>query len=52
MLLTGSRFEGSFASFAILDNDEKTRSFLAVEIGAGHAEVSVYSASIDTNLIT
>jgi U6 snRNA phosphodiesterase len=33
------RFTASFASFASLDNDERTRTFLAMEIGAGHTEV-------------
>lgn len=33
------RFTISFAAFAILTNDAKTRSFLALEIGAGHAQV-------------
>lgn len=34
------RFKASFASFVVLDNDNKTRSFLALEIGAGHDLVS------------
>ena len=34
-----SRFSSSFACFTTFANDEKTRSFLSVEIGAGHAEV-------------
>ena len=45
-----SRFTASFASFAILSNDEGTRSFLALEIGAGHAEVSDQSRA-DRRLI-
>jgi hypothetical protein len=35
------RFMVSFAAFSELTNDEKTRTFLAVEIGAGHHEVCV-----------
>jgi hypothetical protein len=30
----------SFTTFSELTNDERTRVFLAVEIGAGHHEVS------------
>jgi len=33
------RFKLSFASFAELQNDEGTRTFLTIEIGAGHREV-------------
>lgn len=34
------RFSASFTSFIVLDNDSKTRSFLALEIGAGYNFVS------------
>ncbi|KAF8312331.1 hypothetical protein DL93DRAFT_2126061 [Clavulina sp. PMI_390] len=33
-----SCFRASFASFTTFTNDDKTRAFLSVEIGAGHAE--------------
>lgn len=33
------RFTLSFTSFAELQNDEHTRTFLVMEIGAGHHEV-------------
>ena len=39
MLYLRRRFRSSFACFTMFTNDEKTRSFLSVEIGAGHAEV-------------
>ncbi|KAF9220485.1 hypothetical protein BS17DRAFT_787062 [Gyrodon lividus] len=32
-------FDGSFATFSELTNDERTRTFLALEVGAGHAEL-------------
>ena len=34
------RFKASFATFSELMNDEKTRTFLTLEVGAGHNEVS------------
>jgi hypothetical protein len=39
MLCPRRRFPSSFACFTMFTNDEKTRSFLSVEIGAGHADV-------------
>ncbi|KAH7885136.1 U6 snRNA phosphodiesterase Usb1 [Phlebopus sp. FC_14] len=33
-------FNASFATFSELTNDERTRMFLALEVGAGHAELS------------
>ncbi|KAG8812014.1 poly(U)-specific 3'-to-5' RNA exonuclease [Serendipita sp. 400] len=42
-----SRFNASFASFSILDNDEKTRSFLTLEIGAGHEELNTLSTALN-----
>ncbi|KIK95804.1 hypothetical protein PAXRUDRAFT_11220 [Paxillus rubicundulus Ve08.2h10] len=32
-------FDASFAAFSELTNDERTRTFLAVEVGAGHVEL-------------
>ena len=34
------RFKASFAAFSELTNDERTRTFLTLEVGAGHSEVS------------
>lgn len=39
------RFTVSFAAFSELTNDEKTRTFLAMEIGAGHHEVRMPNSS-------
>ena len=36
------RFVASFAAFSDLTNDERTRTFLCMEIGAGHQEVSSF----------
>jgi hypothetical protein len=36
------RFVASFAAFSDLTNDERTRTFLCMEIGAGHREVSSF----------
>ena len=36
------RFQVSFATFAELTNDERTRTFLSLEVGAGHHEVRRY----------
>ncbi|KAJ8521062.1 hypothetical protein ONZ45_g2177 [Pleurotus djamor] len=35
-----ARFIASFATFSELTNDERTRTFLALEIGGGHNELS------------
>lgn len=43
------RFGASFASFIVLDNDSKTRSFLALEIGAGHNLVSPMDPALSTS---
>jgi hypothetical protein len=32
----------SFAAFSNLTNDEHTRTFLCMEVGAGHAEVRLF----------
>ena len=37
-----SRFSASFATFASFTNDEKTRVFLAMEVGAGHSQVQKF----------
>ncbi|KAK9894480.1 hypothetical protein P389DRAFT_212255 [Cystobasidium minutum MCA 4210] len=43
--LTDTRsFDLSFASFDILTNDEKTRSFLVCEVGYGHAQLEALTA--------
>ncbi|THU99131.1 hypothetical protein K435DRAFT_752217 [Dendrothele bispora CBS 962.96] len=34
-----SPFKISFATFSVLENDEKTRTFLALDVGAGHHEL-------------
>lgn len=39
LILALDRFVASFSAFAAFDNDERTRAFLGVEIGAGHTEV-------------
>ncbi|EMD39704.1 hypothetical protein CERSUDRAFT_45798 [Gelatoporia subvermispora B] len=41
-----SAFTASFAAFAELTNDERTRTFLAVEAGAGHAELKALSDAL------
>ncbi|CDO74571.1 hypothetical protein BN946_scf184771.g7 [Trametes cinnabarina] len=37
------RFSASFATFSELTNDEKTRTFLTLEVGAGHEEFKALS---------
>ncbi|KAF8517395.1 hypothetical protein BU17DRAFT_91842 [Hysterangium stoloniferum] len=44
------RFLASFATFATFDNDEKTRAFLALEIGAGHSQLRQMTESITPTL--
>jgi hypothetical protein len=47
MLTFLARFTASFATFAHLTNDERTRNFLTLEIGAGHEKVScTYSCTV------
>ncbi|KAF9493542.1 hypothetical protein BDN71DRAFT_1508509 [Pleurotus eryngii] len=41
-----SPFDASFATFSELSNDEKTRTFLAVEIGGGHNELKELSKGL------
>lgn len=43
------RFSASFTSFVVLDNDTKTRSFLAIEIGAGYHLVSRNESGLSTS---
>ena len=40
MLTSHDRFSASFATVADLTNDEHTRTFLTLEVGAGHGNVS------------
>lgn len=49
LILIVLRFGASFASFIVLDNDSKTRSFLALEIGAGHNLVSPMDSDFSTS---
>ena len=39
-------FDASFATFSELQNDEKTRTFLTIEVGGGHNEVGGISSYI------
>lgn len=39
-MISFCRFRASFAMFSELTNDERTRTFLTMEVGAGHLEVS------------
>ncbi|KAF4581532.1 poly(U)-specific 3'-to-5' RNA exonuclease [Pleurotus pulmonarius] len=41
-----SPFDASFATFSELTNDEKTRTFLAIEIGGGHNELKGLSEGL------
>lgn len=45
-------FMASFASFSDLTNDEHTRTFLCMEIGAGHGELSALSDTITPTLLS
>ncbi|KAI0345677.1 hypothetical protein BDW22DRAFT_1353253 [Trametopsis cervina] len=47
-----SPFHASFATFAELTNDERTRTFLTAEIGAGHSELKVLCDAITPVLRT
>ncbi|KAH7913427.1 U6 snRNA phosphodiesterase Usb1 [Hygrophoropsis aurantiaca] len=40
-------FKGSFATFAELTNDERTRTFLTLEVGAGHGELKKMVDKLD-----
>ncbi|KAI5835258.1 hypothetical protein K523DRAFT_291933 [Schizophyllum commune Tattone D] len=39
-------FSTSFTSFSVLTNDENTRAFLAVDVGAGHPELATMTAKL------
>jgi len=39
MTSAANSFDASFTTFSELTNDERTRTFLALEVGAGHGEV-------------
>jgi len=41
-----SPFSASFSTFSELTNDEQTRTFLAMEIGAGHAELAALTEAL------
>ncbi|KAH9933275.1 hypothetical protein B0H21DRAFT_84162 [Amylocystis lapponica] len=43
-------FTASFATFAELTNDERTRTFLSLEVGAGHAEIKAMSDALAPTL--
>ncbi|EJC98045.1 uncharacterized protein FOMMEDRAFT_137382 [Fomitiporia mediterranea MF3/22] len=43
-------FTASFSSFSVFENDEHTRVFLGVDIGAGHSMLEVLSKSIEPTL--
>ncbi|GJJ15709.1 hypothetical protein Clacol_009987 [Clathrus columnatus] len=45
-----SSFPASFANFTTFENDEKTRAFIAMEIGAGHSELRRLVESITPTL--
>jgi len=45
-----SSFSASFSAFASFDNEERTRTFLAVEIGAGHSNLKKLSKALDSTL--
>ncbi|KAI0689250.1 hypothetical protein BC835DRAFT_1407881 [Cytidiella melzeri] len=45
-------FQASFATFAELSNDERTRAFLTAEIGAGHTELKALCDSVTPVLRT
>ncbi|GAA5877526.1 hypothetical protein JCM3774_005896 [Rhodotorula dairenensis] len=44
------RFEARYASFGVLENDEKTRRFLGVEVGQGYAELLALVRDLDKAL--
>lgn len=43
-------FAVSFANFGTLDNDERTRGFLALEVGAGHNNLKLLSDGLEPTL--
>ena len=42
LIVVATRFTASFATFSELVNDDRSRTFLAMEIGAGHHEVAIF----------
>ncbi|KAF8606819.1 hypothetical protein BDV93DRAFT_327465 [Ceratobasidium sp. AG-I] len=48
--LKNSQFSASFSQLTVLTNDEKTRSFLCVEAGAGHQQLKELSDSLTSHL--
>jgi len=44
------RFKASFATFSELTNDERTRTFLTLEVGAGHNELRALSDALTPTL--
>ncbi|KAL5482667.1 USB1 [Sanghuangporus weigelae] len=40
-------FTASFSKFAIFENDEHTRAFLGIEVGAGHRELEMLSKPVE-----
>ncbi|KAK0193387.1 U6 snRNA phosphodiesterase Usb1 [Armillaria mellea] len=50
LALTQPRFTLSFSTFAELINDERTRSFLTIEVGAGHRQLSQLSNTLAPTL--
>lgn len=47
MTSAANSFDASFATFSELTNDERTRAFLALEVGAGHGEVIDYPQPLE-----
>ncbi|KAF9505915.1 hypothetical protein BS47DRAFT_1378202 [Hydnum rufescens UP504] len=47
---TTGAYEASFACFTTFRNDEKTRAFLSIELGAGHAECHALSLGLTDTL--
>ncbi|GAA5984960.1 hypothetical protein JCM11641_005598 [Rhodosporidiobolus odoratus] len=45
-------FSARYASFGVLENDEKTRRFLGIEIGAGYGELHALVRNLDDKLTT
>jgi len=45
-----SPYRASFARLAVLENDEKTRVFLVLEIGAGHSETKALSDALTPHI--
>ncbi|PCH40340.1 hypothetical protein WOLCODRAFT_162284 [Wolfiporia cocos MD-104 SS10] len=48
--LSHSSFKASFAQISELTNDERTRTFLALEVGAGHAELKKLTTALTPTL--